>query len=36
MRLRRAVRFGFLGDVDHAVTRPHHRKRQHQRAESDR
>jgi hypothetical protein len=25
MRLRRAVRFGFLGDLDHAIPRPHRR-----------
>ena len=27
-RLRRAVRFGFLGDVDDAISRPDQRKRQ--------
>jgi hypothetical protein len=36
MRLRRAVRFGFLGDVDHAVTSAHYRNGQNQRAKSDR
>jgi hypothetical protein len=25
VRLRRSVRYGFLGDIDHAITRAHHR-----------
>ena len=36
MRLRRAVRFGFLGDVDHAVTRPRRRKTENAPAQRDR
>jgi hypothetical protein len=35
-RLRRAVRFGFLGDVDHAVTRPRRRKSEDAPAQRDR
>ena len=37
MRLRRAVRFGFLQEVDrHAIPRPDHRTRQNQAAQRDR
>jgi hypothetical protein len=36
MRLRRAVRFGFLDEVDHAIARPGHRKSQNQAAQRDR
>jgi len=37
MRLRRAVRFGFLQEVDrHAIPRPDHRTRQDQTAQRDR
>jgi hypothetical protein len=36
MRLRRAVRFGFLQEVDHAIPRPDHRARQDQAAHRDR
>ena len=35
-RLRRAVRFGFLDEVDHAIARPGHRKSQNQAAQRDR
>jgi hypothetical protein len=35
-RLRRAVRFGFLGDVDDAVTSTRHRAGENQPAQSDR
>jgi hypothetical protein len=36
MRLRRAVRFGFLDEVDHAIARPGQRKSQNQAAQRDR
>jgi hypothetical protein len=36
MRLRRAVRFGFLDEVDHAIPRPDHRARQNAAAQRDR
>jgi hypothetical protein len=36
MRLRRAVRFGFLDEVDDAIPRPDHRKSQNQAAQRDR
>jgi hypothetical protein len=36
MRLRRAVRFGFLGDVDNAIPRPDYRKNPHAPAQRDR
>jgi hypothetical protein len=36
MRLRRAVRFGFFDEVDHARPRPDHRARQNQAAQRDR
>ena len=36
MRLRRAVRFGFLDEVDHALTRPGHARRQNPAAQRDR
>ena len=36
MRLRRAVRFGFLEEVDHAIPRPDHRARENQAAQRDR
>ena len=35
-RLRRAVRFGFLGDVDDAIPRPDHRARENEAAQRDR
>jgi hypothetical protein len=36
MGLRRAVRFGFLQEVDHAIPRPDHRARQDQTAQRNR
>ena len=36
MRLRRAVRFGFLDELDHAIARPHHRANQDAAAQRDR